>query len=180
MRYQSVIGYERGYECQNPVKKKEIAAFSWNLLLLKGNHLKADLWTAKKLSSTKHSSIIHPATIHSSAIQTSSIHPPSTHHISCTRFPSRQTALMAVSGHQTLSNLKRIRVQQLQNKSSHVSFLLPYNSMAMACMAYVQKSLVHNRKFVCVSIFCCPLPQWKLEAYFVLLASFVLHCLYNV
>ena len=94
--------YPMGYESQNSLKKKE-----------------KDLWTAKKVSSTKHSSIIHPATIHSSIIQTSSLHPPSTHHISCTRFPSRQTALRVVSGHQTLSNLKRIRVQQLQNKSSH-------------------------------------------------------------
>ena len=110
MRYQSVILRQRiyklvlslGYESQNSLKKKE-----------------KDLWTAKKVSSTKNSSMIHPATIHSSIIQTSSLHPPSTHHISCTRFPSRQTALRVVSGHQTLSNLKRIKVQQLQNESSH-------------------------------------------------------------
>ena len=68
--------------------------------------------------------VIHQALIHHPSIHYTPIHYPSTHHalttcIDCTCFPSRQTALMVVSGHQTLSNLKRIKVQQLQNKSSH-------------------------------------------------------------
>ena len=130
MRYQSVILRQRicnlflslGYESQNSLKKKE-----------------KDLWTAKKVSSTKHSSIIHPATIHSSIIQTSSLHPPSTHHISCTRFPSRQTALMVVSGHQTLSNLKRIKVQQLQNESSHQCWFTYFLFFFFIFISYIIK-----------------------------------------
>ena len=89
-----------GVWTSQPVKYERESGLSLESFALQRKPLEQRFVNSKEV-------VIHQTLIH----HPSSIHPTCTHLIYWTCLPSRQTALMVVSGHQTLSNLKRIRVQ---------------------------------------------------------------------